>query len=269
MLLIAHISALGVCFPQFFSWSGVAIFFFLYWVTGWLGITLGYHRLLTHTSFKTYKWIRSVLTLFGCLAWQGPPITWVGTHRNHHNHSDKEGDSHSPIHGFNWAHMLWVVTKDPPGFNASNLAKDLGSEPMMRTLDRVWWLPQLILATLLFCIGWGFGGVMLAFSWLFWGVSLRIIAVLHATWFVNSACHTWGYKNFHDTGDNSRNLLWVGLISGGEGYHNDHHKKQRSAAHGIRWFEIDATYLTILLMKYMGLAWDIVPPPELPEKVRE
>lgn len=257
LITILHLLAVLIFFPQFFSWSGVVCFCVLYFVSGGIGITLGYHRFLTHKSFKTSKFIKFILTFCACLAWQGSPLDWVGTHRAHHKNSDKEGDPHSPIHGFFWSHIIWVLTKVPEDFNATDWVADLKKDKMMLWFHRYWWLPQVIVLVLLLVFGFVFGGLFLAFSLFLWGGPARICAVFHGTWFVNSATHKWGYQNFKDTGDNSRNLWWVALISFGEGWHNNHHANQSSAAHGLRRFEFDLTYQLIKLMRFARLAWDV------------
>lgn len=264
LMSFTHIFLLLNFFPQFFSWSGVILFFVLYWVSGGLGITLCYHRLLTHKSFKTYPAIKFFLTFCACLAMQGSPIIWVGSHRHHHKESDTEFDLHSPIHGAMWSHMIWVLTKIPEGFCPEDLAIDLKRDKMMQWFHRYWWLPQVLVLFALVISGFVFGGWNLAVSWFLWGGVNRTVAVFHATWFVNSATHIWGYKNFNDTEDNSRNLWWVALLSFGEGWHNNHHADQNSAAHGMRWFEFDLTYQTIRLMKLFGLAWEVKKPKIIP-----
>ena len=257
-----HVGCLGVFFTPF-SWWLVVMTFFLWWVCGGLGICLCYHRLLTHRSFKTPKAVEYFLTLLGNLNWQGSPIYWVGMHRLHHYHSDGEEDPHSPRHGFTWAHVLWCLTKDPDARDPRLAAKDLERDPVMAVLDRTCYLPQFVLAAALFAIGawrWGAGwSIPHGLAWVVWGVCVRTVLVYHVTWFVNSASHTWGYKNFETT-DDSRNTWWVALLGFGEGWHNNHHAQQRSAAHGMRWWELDVTYLTIRLMGLCGLATDIVKP---------
>ncbi len=248
--------------PFYFSWTALAMVVFLYWFTGGIGITLCYHRLLTHRSFTTPRWFEYVLSAIGCLAWQGGPIQWVGTHRIHHKHSDTDDDPHTPRHGFGWAHMFWCMHREPRGLRAVDAAKDLQRSRGMRFIDRFFWVPQVALLPLLFAGGevalWlGLDGG--AVSWLLWGVCVRTVLVYHGTWFVNSASHTWGYRNYRTT-DGSTNCWWVALISFGEGWHNNHHAHQNSAAHGLRWFEIDLTYLTIRLLACVGLASDIILP---------
>lgn len=258
-----HILALAVFVPQLFSWSGVAWFALFYWISGGLGITLCYHRLLTHQSFKTPKWVRGLLTLCGCLACQGAPMWWVGVHRLHHQYSDTPDDPHSPTDGFSWAHVLWLLSHPTNGFVAEQYARDLAREPFMRWCERYWWVPQAVLTVLLFLGGCLLGDWMLGLSWVVWGVVFRTVVVYHATWFVNSAAHTWGYQNFTDTKDRSRNLWWVAVLSFGEGWHNNHHADPRSAAHGMRRLELDPTYWTIKCMQYIGLATDVRKPQRL------
>lgn len=251
--------------PFYFSWSGLVVALILYWLTGAIGITLCYHRLLTHRSFTTPKWFEYLLTTIACLAWQGGPVQWVGVHRLHHRYSDEELDPHSPKHGFTWAHMFWCMHKQPEGRDPSAAAKDLSRDPGMRLIDKYFWVPQLVLVGLIYAAGhWAahLGFETSGLSWLLWGVCVRTVVVYHATWFVNSASHTWGYRNY-DTKDISTNLWWVALLSFGEGWHNNHHAHQRSAAHGLRWFEFDLTYWTIRFLGLIGLAQDIVlPKPE-------
>ena len=259
---ISAVHAGAVFAPFHFSWSGLAVASLLVWITGGLGITLCYHRLLAHRSFKTPKWFECVLATLGCCAWQGGPCQWIGTHRIHHRHSDEEEDPHTPRHGFTWAHMLWCLHKDPEGRSARDAAKDLWRDPALRLIDRFFWVPQLLLIPLTYAGGEAAAALGLStsgLSWVLWGVCVRTVFVYHGTWFVNSASHTWGYRNF-ETPDNSRNLWWLALISFGEGWHNNHHAHQRSAAHGLRWFELDLTYLTIRLLERVGLASEVVLP---------
>ena len=252
-----HLAACAVVMPQLFSWSGLAIFLGMIWVSGGLGVTLGFHRLLTHRSFRTPKWLEYLLTTCGCIAWQGSPVTWVGVHRLHHKHSDLPEDPHSPKHGFTWSHVLWTLHKRIDGIDAESASKDLLRDPRHAWLHRYHWLPQLLFAAALIGAGWAIGGIALGLSWFVWGVALRTVVVYHGTWFVNSATHTWGYRNYKDSGDHSTNLWWVAVLSFGEGWHNNHHAHPRSAAHGLRWFELDPTWWMVRLLKTLGLARDI------------
>jgi fatty-acid desaturase len=260
VFVVLHIAAAMAFLPLMIHLSSVVVFFIMAWITGGLGVTLGYHRLLTHRSFATYKPVEYLLTIFACLSWQGGPIQWVGTHRKHHTESDDVEDPHSPRDGFSWSHLFWIVHKARIGFDPRDLTKDIQRDRVLCFIDRYWYVPQFILAAGLFVGGWlWLGNWMGGMSWVLWGVCLRTVLLYHATWFVNSAAHTWGYRNFK-TSDDSRNNWWVALFSFGEGWHNNHHAQQRSAAHGMRWFEFDITYITIRLMRAFGLAWKVVEP---------
>jgi stearoyl-CoA desaturase (delta-9 desaturase) len=259
---LMHVGALAA--PFTFSWSGLVVFLVLAWLTGIVGITLCYHRLLTHRSFKTPKWFEYSLTVLGCAAWQGSPVQWVGTHRIHHKHSDHEADPHTPRHGFTWSHVFWCMVRNQGAltkWTAAEAARDLCRDPGTRLIARLYLVPQFALAALCLLGGWGASYLGLetsALSWFIWGVCLRTVVVYHVTWFVNSAAHTWGYQSYA-TRDRSTNLWWVAVLSWGEGWHNNHHGDQRAAAHGRRWFEIDMTYWMIRSLALVGLAREIVP----------
>jgi stearoyl-CoA desaturase (delta-9 desaturase) len=242
-----------LCFlaPFTFSWGALLVAFLLNWFVLSLGVSMGYHRLLTHRAFETPRFFRYFLAAVGTLAWQGGPIFWVGTHRVHHSESDTEMDPHSPHHGFTWGHVLWCLVRDPFGRDVRSAAKDLQKDRVMVWIDRFFYVPQILLAVIL----WLAGG----WSWVVWGIAVRTVVSYHSTWFVNSASHLWGYRNF-ETKEESRNNWWVALISWGEGWHNNHHAFQRSATFGLRWFELDLTYLTIKALSLVGLARNIQVP---------
>jgi len=218
---------------------------------------MGYHRLLTHRSFQTQKGVEYALTTLGLLANQGGPLKWVAVHRIHHQHSDSDGDPHSPRHGWWWAHLLWWMPMIPHLDQASHYERyvpDLRQDRMHRLFQRWHVLLPIFLAGALFGIGEAFGG--LGVSWLIWGMFVRTSFVHHATWLVNSATHVWGYRTYA-TRDDSTNLWWVALLTFGEGWHNNHHAFPRSARHGLRWWEFDLTYWLIRLMSWVGLARQI------------
>lgn len=241
------------------SKNAIVLCLVLAWLTGWVGIALCFHRLLTHRSFKTPKWFRYFLTILGTMAWQGGPIRWVGIHRIHHKESDTDNDPHTPKHGFAWAHVFWLFYRDKEGQDAYGAAKDLVKDRGLVLIDCFFWVPQAFLTVLLFGGGMVVGGLEEALSLVAWGIGVRTVFVYHSTWFVNSASHTWGYRN-PKAYDNSRNLWWVALLSGGEGWHSNHHVQPSSAAHGMKWWEFDPTFLTIRLLSFVGLASDIVLP---------
>lgn len=248
-------------FPKYFSWSGIYVFVIMYVISG-LGITLGYHRLLTHNSFRTFATLRRFIALCGCLALQGGPARWIGNHRKHHQCSDRKGDPHTPKDGFNWAHALWAVSKDPPDFNPLALATDITSDPFLKYLHTgLWMLPQICVSILICIIGYYVGGLAFSVSWLLWDLA-RVTMVYHITWSVNSAAHTWGYRTF-DTNDQSRNLWILNLPSLGETNHNDHHKFPNSARHGQKWWELDPTWWIIWCMEKVNLAWGVKRPKSL------
>lgn len=260
--VVAALHLIALAAPFTFSWTGLLLCLILFYATGACGITLCYHRLLTHHSYKTFRPIRYFLTFLGTASLQGGPISWVATHRLHHQLSDEEDDPHSPTASFLWSHMLWIFYR-LPGYERykelRNYAKDLDKERCMRFFEKFDWPINVVFSAAIFCVGAAVGGWSLGISWLVWGVALRIVLVWHSTWLVNSASHVWGYRNYK-TADNSRNLWWVALITFGEGWHNNHHADQRSASHGHRWYEFDVTYFTIRIMEWFGLAKEVVKP---------
>jgi stearoyl-CoA desaturase (delta-9 desaturase) len=218
-----------------------------------LGVTMGYHRLLTHRSFRTPRPVEYILTVLGALANQGGPLQWVAIHRVHHQHSDAEGDPHSPRDGVWWAHLLWWMPHAPALDEPALYGRyvpDLARDPVHRFLQRWNIALPLVLAGLLLVLGKAAG---VGLSWLVWGMFVRTTLLLHATWFVNSATHLWGYRSYA-TRDRSTNLWWVALLTLGEGWHNNHHAFPRSARHGVRWWELDLTYGLIRLLALVGLA---------------
>jgi fatty-acid desaturase len=257
-LIFVHVGALAA--PWTFTWQGLAVCLALHWVTGGLGICLGYHRLFTHTSFETYRPIRWLLAVLGGLAGEGAVVDWVANHRKHHALSDQDGDPHSPRDGHWWSHIFWipfVTCSSTYKDHVERWAPDLNKSPMLRFIGSMFLPSHFLMAAVLFGSGYGFGGLRLGASLLVWGLFVRLVFVLHSTWFVNSVSHIWGYRNY-DTNDDSRNSWWVALIAYGEGWHNNHHAYPRMANHGHKWWEYDLTFRTIRLMQRLGLAWDVV-----------
>jgi stearoyl-CoA desaturase (delta-9 desaturase) len=248
-----HAGALLAFYPGFFTWGALAACLVGHWITGGIGICMTYHRLLTHRSFAIRpRWMEYVLTMIGCAASEGGAIGWVADHRRHHAFSDEEGDVHSPNQGFGWAHMFWWMTPDITSRHTPEYLKkwapDLYKDPIHRFLN-TW--------NVMFSIGSGvlmyaIGGM----PWLVWGYFIRSILVLHTTWLVNSATHVWGYRS-HETRDKSTNLWWVAALTYGEGWHNNHHAFQTSARHGLDWWEIDPTYITLKLLSYVGITYNL------------
>lgn len=257
-IAIIHLGALFALFT--FTWPAFWAFIGLQILTG-MGVTLCYHRLLAHRSFQLPKWLEYLFTLFGVLALQGGPVKWVATHRIHHAFSDRPQDPHSPTKGFWWAHMLWLFAYDEVLDTPSKYgryAPELARDPVHRWLDRYHAVPMVVLGGILLALG---GWPMLV-----WGLFLRTAFVYHGTWLVNSAAHLWGYQNF-DTNEGSTNNWWVALLSYGEGWHNNHHAYLHSAAHGLRWWEVDVTYVAIRALGAVGLAKQIRLPQGNPAKL--
>jgi len=255
---LVHVGALAA--PWTFSWPGLAAFLILYFVTGCLGITLGYHRLIAHGSFKTYRPVRWLLAALGGLAGEGSALMWTTFHRKHHAFSDQPGDPHSPRDGAWWSHMLWLGPHPGKAVHRAlveHYAPDLLRDRGMMFLDRTFLLWHILLGLGLYFLGHILWGPAVGLSLVVWRMFVRLVWVLHITWLVNSASHMWGYRNY-ETSDDSRNLWWVGLLAFGEGWHNNHHAFQRMARHGHKWWEFDLTYCIILLLERLGLAWNVV-----------
>jgi stearoyl-CoA desaturase (delta-9 desaturase) len=257
-LTMIHVGCLAA--PFFFTWEALVLTLALHWLTGGIGICLGFHRHLTHFSFATYRPVRWLLAFIGGLAGEGAVIDWVANHRKHHANSDQADDPHSPHDGPWWSHMFWLAIWWGPKAHAEHIQKwapDLVKDPVLRWIGALFLPCHFVMAAVLAGAGYAYGGWYLAASFLVWGLFVRLVFVLHSTWFVNSASHMWGYKNYETT-DDSRNNWWVALLTYGEGWHNNHHAYPRMAPHGHRWWEIDITYQTIRLMQLCGLAWDVV-----------
>lgn len=235
--------------PAYVSPGAIGVFLAGIWLFGGLGICLGFHRLLTHRAFDAPRWLERTLAVLGCLAWQGSPVQWAAVHRTHHADSDGPRDPHTPREGFWWAHMLWILQKQPIERPVEEVAADLLRDPFMRWLHVWFWTLQIPLAGALYAVG--------GLSWVVWGVFVRTTVVWHGTWLINSAAHRWGYRNF-DLDDDSRNLWWVALLTFGEGWHNNHHRHPTAAVHGLRRGEVDLTGGTIRLLARVGWIAEVV-----------
>jgi stearoyl-CoA desaturase (delta-9 desaturase) len=259
-----------------FSWLYLALLGGMYLVTA-LGITIGYHRLFTHRSFKAPRPVAAVLAALGSMAVEGPVLQWVATHRKHHQHSDKHGDPHSPhthgggplgaLRGAWHAHVGWlfrsrtfVSTPGEPSCVSSGLGKyvkDLEQDRVYRFMSLtfpLWVLVGLLIPALfggLLTMSWG--GALLGFVW---GGLVRVLLLHHVTWSINSVCHLWGTRPYRSH-DHSRNNAIFGVLALGEGWHNNHHAFPASARHGLRWWQIDVSYLIIWCMSKVGLASDV------------
>jgi stearoyl-CoA desaturase (delta-9 desaturase) len=236
-----------------------------------LGITVGFHRLFTHKSFKANPAVTAVFGVLGSMAVQGPVLRWVATHRLHHQHSDDEHDPHSPhahgeglfqvLRGVYHAHIGWFFTPGPTRMD--RYIPDLKADPVVRWVDRLfllWVILGLVIpGAIALAITQSWTGALLG---VVWGGLVRIFVVQHITWSVNSVCHLWGTRPFASN-DLSRNNAIFGLLALGEGWHNGHHAFPASARHGLRWWELDVTYLLIRAMAMIGLVYDVrLPAPE-------
>jgi stearoyl-CoA desaturase (delta-9 desaturase) len=256
------IHAIALTAPWHFTWTGLFALLFLWWLSGSIGIGVTFHRLLTHRGYKAPKWLEYIGTFCGCLASEGGAISWVAMHRIHHAQSDRPGkDLHTPKDGFWWSHIGWILCDlgmDRRAMEA-RYAPELWADPVHRVLNRMHVVPNILVGFALYAIG--------GWSVVVWGMFLRLVVVLHTTWFVNSATHTWGYRTY-ETPEGSRNLWWVGLLAWGEGWHNNHHAFQRSVRHGLAWWEFDANWVVIRALAALGLAQDIQLLPKNAERFR-
>ncbi len=262
VFLLFHAGAVVALFM--FQWQAVATAALLYWLAIGCGIGMGYHRLLTHRSYDVPKLIEYFFAICGTLTLEGGPISWVATHRIHHQHSDQERDPHSPREGGWWAHVGWIITgkaNHNKTTRMSRYAPDLAKDPFYVWLNNYHYVPLVALGLILLAVG--------GLPMMLWGVCVRVVVGLHATWLVNSAAHMWGSRRFA-TSDDSRNNWWVALLTFGEGWHNNHHAYPTSARHGLRWYEFDLTWIQIWLLQVLGLVKSAkVPNLDFSAKLRE
>jgi stearoyl-CoA desaturase (Delta-9 desaturase) len=249
------------------SWIDLLAFAIMYALTI-VGVTVGYHRLFTHRSFRAHPAVRVALAVFGSMAIEGSVIAWAANHRKHHAFADREGDPHSPhvghgegvrgaVRGLGHAHFGWLMQY---GQRAAprRFARDLLADPLLRFIDRTFpvWVAAGLIAP--FALGWALGGTLgAALTALLWGGAVRIFFLHHVTYSINSLCHFFGRRPFATT-DESRNLAWLALPTFGEAWHNNHHAFPRSAAHGLRAWQLDLGGIVIAALERLGLATDVV-----------
>jgi len=248
-----HVGAFAA--PFYFTWEAFMCFLVGYVITGLFGITLSYHRQLAHRSFKTPKILEYLFAYCGVLALQSHPINWVSSHRHHHGGTETENDVHSPLDGFWWSHMGWLL--DGKGTwmrgDKSNAA-DLSSQWFYRFMRDTYPIHAIVLPL----IGlYSYGGL----PFVLWGFFFRVTWVWHVTWAVNSVSHVWGFKDWN-TSDNSMNNWAVGLFAFGEGWHNNHHAFETSCRHGLKWWQVDFTWYVVKLLNFLGLASNLKYPSE-------
>lgn len=260
---VALLAAIVLFWDNGVGWHDLALFAIFYLLTGF-GVTVGFHRLLTHRSFATSKPVEYVLATLGSMSVQGPVISWVSDHRKHHAHADEDGDPHSPhigggegLRGLIHAHVGWLVS-DQGMARKRKYAADLLDDPGMRYISRAF--PAIVVASLALPALAGYlitGRVTGALTGLLWGGLVRIFFIHHVTWSINSVCHFFGTRRF-DVTDHSTNVFWLALPSLGEAWHHNHHAFPRSAAHGLGRLELDPSAWLIRGMEKLGLVWNVV-----------
>ncbi|MCL2769010.1 MAG: acyl-CoA desaturase [Solirubrobacterales bacterium] len=247
--------------------SDVAVFTILYLLSG-LGVTVGFHRLFTHRSFKTTHAVRAIFAVLGSMAIEGPVISWVADHRKHHAFSDRDGDPHSPHvdHGAGWrgalrglyhAHVGWLFIHTHRGSHR-RYASDLLADPVVEFVNRTFLLWAVAGLAAAFALGGAIGGTWrAAFTGLLWGGAVRMLVLHHMTYSVNSLCHFFGRHDYR-TEDHSRNLALLAIPTLGEAWHNNHHAFPTSASHGLGARQLDLSALVIRALQRLGLAWDVI-----------
>ncbi len=257
-LFAVHAGCLAA--PFFVTWQAVVTCLVLHWLTCSIGICLGYHRYLAHKSFKLTRPAEFAVLAAGAISGEGSPLTWAATHRLHHQKSDQEGDPHSPVRdGSLWSHIAWLFPRRSSADQQLLFRRyipELASNGMLQFFERTY--PMWLWGSGLALMGAGYliGGWMSAIAFVVWGMCVRTTIAYHSTWFVNSATHLWGYRNYK-TRDESRNLWWVAVLSYGEGWHNNHHAHPSVAPAGHKWWEVDMTWWAIRLLRATGLAYDV------------
>jgi len=263
----AFLASIPLLWNSYVGWTDLVIFATVYLASAF-GVTIGYHRLLTHRAFETHRPIKYAFAILGSMALQGPVIGWVADHRKHHAFTDEEGDPHSPhvghggglrgnLKGLWHAHTGWLF--DEHGMAESKrFARDLREDPGMRFINRhflVWVGLGLLIP---FVLGLAITGTLAGgLTALLWGGFVRVFLVHHVTWSINSICHFFGRRRF-DLEDQSTNVAWLAIPSLGEAWHHNHHAFPRSASHGLKWWEIDVSAAVIRAMGRLGLAWNVV-----------
>jgi stearoyl-CoA desaturase (Delta-9 desaturase) len=260
---VAFIAAIVLFWDNGVGWHDLALFAAFYLLTGF-GVTVGFHRMLTHRAFQTSKPVEYLFATLGSMSVQGPVIAWVADHRKHHAHADEEGDPHSPhvgegsgLQGLLHAHVGWLLI-DQGTARKRKYAADLLDDKGMRSISRAF--PLIVIAGLAVPALIGYlvtGRVTGALTGLLWGGLVRIFFIHHITWSINSVCHFFGRRRF-DVEDHSTNVFWLALPSLGEAWHHNHHAFPRSAAHGLGRLELDPSAWLIRGMERLGLVWNVV-----------
>ena len=251
--LLATGLAIGLLWQRAVHWSDVALLATMYVLVA-VGVTVGYHRMLTHRSFVPHPAVKAVLLVLGSMAVEGDAIRWTATHTKHHALADRPGDPHSPLDGFFHAHLGWIFAESDA--DPRRYCRHLLRDRLVVVVSRTHLLWVVLALAIPFVVGGAFGGWAGALTGLLWGGLVRQFLTHHVTWSVNSVCHTFGKRAF-ETNDASRNEWIVGLLGFGEGWHNNHHAFPRSAFHGLRWWQFDLAGYVIRLLERLGLAHDV------------
>ncbi len=253
----------------FVSWEYIAMMLGGWCITS-LGITIGFHRLLTHKSFETYRWVRALWMAVGTMSIEGAPLTWCAVHRRHHSHSDRHGDPHSPnLHGKSFFGMLkglwhgqvgWLFSGYWSKPNYEKWIPDLLKDKWLVRMNESYGLLVLLSLAIPTALGlWIEGSWFGAFLGFVWGGLVRVFLTHHVTWSINSICHVFGKRDFKSS-DHSTNNALCGILAWGEGWHNNHHAFPSSARHGLKWWQFDFSWMVIQAMKLCGLAWNLKVP---------
>jgi stearoyl-CoA desaturase (delta-9 desaturase) len=242
------------------NWVDLTLFLTMYTVCAF-GITLGFHRMLTHKAFQAHPWVKTFFLISGSMAMQGPALHWAATHTQHHANSDDEGDPHSPLKSLWHAHVGWILNDFKP--DIQKYAGAMLKDPIIVFVHNTFWLWVFVGLAIPSLIGAGAAYLMGQSAWfgaltgLIWGGFVRLFFNQHITWAVNSICHTFGSRQFETT-DESRNNFLFGILAMGEGWHNNHHAFPRSARHGMSWKQPDPSAWAIWIMEKLGLIKDVV-----------
>jgi stearoyl-CoA desaturase (Delta-9 desaturase) len=261
---IGLIAAIVLLWGYGVGWLEISLMLGMYALTV-LGVTVGFHRLLTHRAFETVAPVKVLLSIAGSMALQGPVIKWCAVHRRHHQLSDREGDPHSPhlhgdgvlglIRGMFHAHVGWLFEPEPADLGRS--VKDLMADKSLVFVDRLfffWFFLGLLIPTVIGgLVSGSWWGALLGFIW---GGLVRVFVMHHVTWSINSVCHVWGTRPYQSQ-DHSTNNLPIAIISFGEGWHNNHHAFPTSARHGLKWWQVDVSWMFIQMLRMLGLAWEV------------
>ena len=258
--IIGVVSAIALLWNRWVNWVDLTLFLTMYTVCAF-GITLGFHRMLTHKAFQAHPWVKTFFLISGSMAMQGPALHWAATHTQHHANSDEEDDPHSPLKSLWHAHVGWILNDFKP--DIQKYAGAMLKDPIIVFVHNTFWLWVFVGLAIPSLIGAGAAYLMGQSAWfgaltgLIWGGFVRLFFNQHVTWAVNSICHTFGSRQFETT-DESRNNFLFGILAMGEGWHNNHHAFPRSARHGMSWKQPDPSAWAIWLMEKLGLIKDVV-----------